>query len=318
LTQLGFGPQVFGIFGNGRLEEYLESTTLGRDDIRHASTSKHIARRMSELHALVSHYRPVESGLGGAGGLGRLGGAGDLGRPFLSGRADLWTNTDAWMRLVQSKWARISAVCGASAECADVLRRWPEVERLALRLRKCVDAAQSPLVFAHADLQYGNILKLRATGELVVVDFEYAGYNYRAFDIANHFCEWMADYHHPQTPHLLDERAYPSADQQRAFLRTYIRTKAFLDANMRADADIVESDNAGDDELRAVNLSEERLHTEVDLMEKEIRPFVPASHLHWGVWGLLQAASSEIDFDYAGYAAQRLSLFMRMVAELDE
>lgn len=23
------------------------------------------------------------------------------------------------------------------------------------------------------------------------VDYEYAGFNYRGYDIANHFCEWM-------------------------------------------------------------------------------------------------------------------------------
>ena len=30
--------------------------------------------------------------------------------------------------------------------------------------------------------------------KLVIIDFEYCSYNYRGFDVANHFCESMYDY----------------------------------------------------------------------------------------------------------------------------
>lgn len=45
-------------------------------------------------------------------------------------------------------------------------------------------------------MQEGNIL-LRQNSqktELVVIDFEYCSYNYRGFDVANHFAEWQYDY----------------------------------------------------------------------------------------------------------------------------
>ncbi|KAJ1731693.1 hypothetical protein LPJ61_002411 [Coemansia biformis] len=318
LSALGFGPRLYGIFGNGRLEEFLESTTLQKEDLRHPSTSKHIARRMSELHALVSYYRPFEEGR--------------CSRPHhhhqapaaaaaaaaaiaANGSPGLWSNIDAWMQLVQKKWARIAAVCGANERCVEILAGWADLERAAGRLRALVEASKSPVVFAHDDLQYGNILRLRDTGELVVVDFEYAGYNYRGFDIANHFCEWMADYHGSR-PHLLDETQYPTDGERKCFLRTYVKAKAFLDANMKAEAGLVESDAVHAIKLRAVNLSEDRLCADVAALEREIAPFVPASHLHWGVWGLLQACSSEIDFDYVGYATHRLSIFLRQVEEM--
>ncbi|KAJ2798524.1 hypothetical protein H4R21_003896, partial [Coemansia helicoidea] len=206
LSALGFGPRLYGIFGNGRLEEFLESTTLQKDDLRHASTSKHIARRMSELDALVSYYRPF-------GGAPAAAHSPRAPATVTSGLPGLWSNIDAWLQLVHKKWARISAVCAANADCAALLARWADVERAAGRLRAQIEAGKSPVVFAHDDLQYGNILRLRDTGELVVVDFEYAGYNYRGFDIANHFCEWMADYHGP-VPHLLDETRYPTPAQR--------------------------------------------------------------------------------------------------------
>ncbi|KAJ2714393.1 hypothetical protein H4R19_001753 [Coemansia spiralis] len=305
LSALGFGPRLYGIFGNGRLEEFLESTTLQKEDLRHPSTSKHIARRMSELHALVSYYRPFPGAATAA----------NAPAAIANGGPNLWINIDAWLLLVHKKWTRISAVCSGNPSCAAILASWADLETAVGRLRAHIEGGKSPVVFAHDDLQYGNILRLRDTGELVVVDFEYAGYNYRGFDIANHFCEWMADYHGP-IPHLLDEARYPTAAQRECFLRTYVKAKAFLDANMKAEAGLVESDAVHAIRLRAVNLNEDRLSAEVAALEREVAPFVAASHLHWGIWGLLQACSSEIDFDYVGYATQRLSIFLRQVANL--
>ncbi|KAJ2079498.1 hypothetical protein H4R24_003731 [Coemansia sp. RSA 988] len=324
LTSLGFGPQLYGIFGNGRLEEFLESTTLGKEDIRDSSTSKHIARRMSELHSLVSYYRPfnivaTESHMFSRNHNSALPRSRSAVFSHHTSEStknipELWRNIDSWMRLVREKWQRICKICHTNTKCTDILDNWTRIEQAAVKLRTLVEASESPVVFAHDDLQYGNILRLKDTGELVVVDFEYAGYNYRGFDIANHFCEWMADYYHPDHPHLLNENVYPTFSEREGFLRTYIKAKSFLDANMKAD--VVESDLDLSVQLRAVNLSEDRLHADVRALEREVAPFIPTSHFHWGIWGLLQACSSEIDFDYVGYAAQRLSIFLRQIDEM--
>jgi len=64
--------------------------------------------------------------------------------------------------------------------------------------REFIPRLNSPVVFSHNDLQEGNIL-IRAEHEgpqdkLVLIDFEYCSYNYRGFDLANHFCEWTYCY----------------------------------------------------------------------------------------------------------------------------
>ncbi|KAJ2233663.1 hypothetical protein IWW45_004010 [Coemansia sp. RSA 485] len=314
LTSLGFGPRLYGIFGNGRLEEFLESTTLTKDDIRDPSTSKHIARRMCELHSLVSYYRPFNNGsdvTSSRASVSSLAQGVDL-----SGYPELWSNVDSWMALTQKKWSRIVQVCANNPQCMEILNNWSKVEQAVDKMRRAIEVSGSPVVFAHDDLQYGNILKLQGTDELVVVDFEYAGYNYRGFDIANHFCEWMADYHHDAHPHLLDENQYPTVDQRRGFLRTYVKAKAFMDANMKADVGVVESDELRI-QLREIKLSDEDMASEIEKLDREVAYFVPASHFHWGIWGLLQACSSEIDFDYVGYATQRLAIFLRLVKQID-
>jgi thiamine kinase-like enzyme len=69
-------------------------------------------------------------------------------------------------------------------------------------------------------LQYGNILQL-ATKDLLLIDYEYSSYVNRGFDIANHFCEWAADYHSDE-PHRLDFRRFPSAKEQQVFFDAYL------------------------------------------------------------------------------------------------
>ncbi|KAN0059611.1 hypothetical protein ACQY0O_008179 [Thecaphora frezii] len=59
--------------------------------------------------------------------------------------------------------------------------------------------------------------------KLVVIDFEYACPNPRAYDIANHFQEWRADYHHPTLSWSLRHHgAYPDQNQRRKWLRAYV------------------------------------------------------------------------------------------------
>ncbi len=50
---------------------------------------------------------------------------------------------------------------------------------------------------------------------LIIIDYEYCAYNYRSYDIANHFMEWTFDYQVPDFPYysVLPEH-YPTTEQQ--------------------------------------------------------------------------------------------------------
>ncbi|KAJ1662985.1 hypothetical protein EV178_005396 [Coemansia sp. RSA 1646] len=260
LALLGFGSQIYAIFGNGRIEEFLESTTLTNDDTRHASTSRLIAQRVSELHNMPT----------------------------------------------------VRLKCDGNAQYVKILDNWHKIEQAVQKLKMRIEQeAHSPLVFLHGDLQCGNILRLEHTGKLEIVDVEFSGYSYRGFDIANHFTEWMANYT-SEYPHVLDPAQYPTVEQRHAFLRTYVLTKASIDAGMKADS-------AGcAEELRAIGLSEDQIHKEVAALDREVALFVPAAHLHLAVRGLLKVCCyAEMDFDYVSYTAQRLSIFLDQVDNME-
>lgn len=101
------------------------------------------------------------------------------------------------------------------------------------------------MVFCHNDLQEGNILMSldqdkennSKSSELIIIgillflffwfsfcscvlDFEYCSYNYRSFDIANHFIEWVYNYSESKYPYYKEDLAsYPSEKQRLLFIR---------------------------------------------------------------------------------------------------
>ncbi|MCO5599488.1 hypothetical protein L7F22_053592 [Adiantum nelumboides] len=133
--------------------------------------------------------------------------------------------------------------------------------------------------FCHNDLQYGNIMMDDETDILTIIDYEYATYNSVAYDLANHFCEMAANYH-TDTPHILDYSQYPELKERRRFIRAYLGSSG----------NIVTA-------------------SQVKQLSDEVDFYVLASHIHWGLWGLISHYVNEIDFDYLEYARQRFSLY---------
>ena len=141
-------------------------------------------------------------------------------------------------------------------------------------MQAACDGCSSPVVYCHNDLLAPNVLVDARTGALHLIDFEYGGYNHRGFDLGNHFNEWAGfDCAYDR---------YPTPSQQRAFLTTYAAACG-LDTG------------AG----------------EVDRLVVEANVFALASHLYWGVWALIQAKHSAIDFDYLAYHGLRLAEMRR-------
>lgn len=219
--------------------------------------------------------------------------------------------------------------CLEIAEYKAWVRRWEH------------EVGKSRLVFCHNDSQHGNLLKLRANerGELprmaagmrrdtaapnspdllardtrpmrpfaaphqqlVVIDFEYASPNPRAFDIANHFNEWRANYNAPRDSwsHYA-HGAYPSTAERRCWLQAYVEQGHALGARMGA-AKLSSPDSLpiSDMELppavtdtqvpRTPQQSRERsIAAEIDRLEEEVRVWSPATNAIWALWGIVIA-----------------------------
>ncbi|PKI82721.1 hypothetical protein MVES_003555 [Malassezia vespertilionis] len=201
---------------------------------------------------------------------------------------------------------------------------------------------KSRRVFCHNDSQYGNLLKLdfdedgelpamasgmpraelgqlspasgarrrsrsRARGappyeRLVVIDFEYASPNPRAYDIANHFHEWCADYHDMHNPWSLTmHRSYPTQEERRRWLTAYVEQGRTMSKRGSAPSKLGEAEpvlGIAEMELPPSVISEgipsldAKVAADVDRLEQEVYVWSPATHAVWGLWGIVFARGS--------------------------
>jgi len=283
-SEYKIGPLIYGTFDNGRIEQHFDSVALTAADLRDPDISRWIATRMAELHQV--DLDAIEG-------------------PTPSGHEDtVKKNVQTWLphaREVLSLPATPSSFSRAF-DIDSLANQWEKYMHWISHVETREGASQR--VLAHNDAQYGNLLRMnpgprnpKGHRQIIVVDFEYAGPNPAAFDIANHFIEWTANYHGP-TPHLLDPNLDPTLDQRRNFYKSYI-----THANP--------------------SIPEAEMERTMDSLEKQVQMWSPASHGMWAIWGLVQARDSleaddggEAEFDYLGYAQCRLEGFQRALKDL--
>ncbi|CAB0016889.1 unnamed protein product [Nesidiocoris tenuis] len=157
--------------------------------------------------------------------------------------------------------------------------------------RSHLSKVPSPVVFCHNDLQQGNILRHNTCPEkIVIIDFEYCAYNYRGFDLANHFIEWTYDYNQPKHPYFgAFKDRYSSPQQMKKFIEVYLQALFARDTHQS--------------KLEVNN---------VKTIMKEIKHYTLASHLLWGVWAIVQSRVSKITFGYCEYAHERLTSYYKL------
>ncbi|RZC36210.1 ethanolamine kinase 2, partial [Asbolus verrucosus] len=131
-------------------------------------------------------------------------------------------------------------------------------------LRRFLSDLKSPVVFCHNDLLLGNVIYTKEKGCVTFIDFEYAAHNYQAFDIANHFLEYAG-------VEEVDYSKYPNKEMQIDWFKIYL-----------------------------TEYKEVFTQDDVDRLYVQVSKFTLVSHLFWGIWALIQAEHSYIDFDFLG------------------
>ncbi|XP_041504585.1 ethanolamine kinase 2 isoform X3 [Microtus oregoni] len=156
----------------------------------------------------------------------------------------------------------------------------PKVEVLEQELswlKEHLSQLESPVVFCHNDLLCKNIIYDSAKGHVRFIDYEYAGYNYQAFDIGNHFNEFAG-------VNEVDYCRYPAREIQLQWLNYYLEAQKGTAATPR----------------------------EVERLYAQVNKFALASHFFWALWALIQNQYSTISFDFLRYAVIRFNQYFRV------
>jgi thiamine kinase-like enzyme len=147
-----------------------------------------------------------------------------------------------------------------------------------------------------------------------LIDFEYGGSNYAAYDLANLFCEASIDNNVPGFPgFVVDQTVYPSKERRCDFIRTYLDAvrpggprrgreetkKGGGEGAGGGEGGEVGEGGEGGGAGRGVDggrlldgiegftaVEGEPTKADIDRWDNMVEQFVLASHLYWTLWAL--------------------------------
>jgi len=240
LEQMGCGSKLYGSFNNGLCYQFIHGEILSQDMLKDKEISRWVARMMASIHTVkVEETRSL-----------------------------LWERLELFISCCNPVNDRLKE------EWITKTQLIAEVDNLRAVLGDCT----SRVVFCHNDALLANIVVQKKTQSVTFIDMEYGGPNYAAFDIANHFCEFVGcdgklDY----------ERWLPSKEYQMVWIQEYLTYRDTI-----------------------VPLQEK-----VEELYRMVQQFMLCAHLLWSVWAVIQAENSDIEFDFVDYALQRFKEYNR-------
>ncbi|OKL60248.1 hypothetical protein UA08_04579 [Talaromyces atroroseus] len=309
LAQHGLAPPLLARFKNGLLYCFIRGHVTSPADLTKPSVWRGVARRLAQWHASLPITQSNESSqFSDSAEESPTEDCCDLAKPNGASKAQPETNITPIrprqagpnMWTVLQKW--ILALPALTEEQRLRQRSLQgELERLVDELDDGSGIGDNGLVFAHCDLLSANVIVQPQTAtnghanghehskEVQFIDYEYATPSPAAFDIANHFAEWGG--------YDCDYNMLPTRSVRRDFLTEYV--KSF-------------SQHGG----KGIDANKEQ-HEIVEKLFQDVDRFRGIPGFYWGVWALIQATISQIDFDYASYAEVRLGEYWAWRRESD-
>ncbi|KAF2238197.1 putative choline/ethanolamine kinase [Viridothelium virens] len=300
LSSQSLAPPLLAHFENGLLYRFMRGTVCTPEDLRRPEVYRGVASRLGQWHAVLPVSAiaskpsptyapsPVDSLLGDRQSTDAVvdGDTKKTPRDNAAPTPNLWGIMQRWIQALPTDTE-------AKLQRRDQLQQ--ELEWIVKELGDTPGIGDSPYVFSHCDLLSGNVIIMADADNpkdttlssakpdstplnISFIDYEYATPAPAAFDLANHFAEWAG--------FDCDHASVPTRSQRRDFLRHY---------------------------LDAYNTHTQHNHssttaTDADLQQlvEQVDRFRGLPGFYWGIWALIQALISQIEFDYAGYAEVRL------------
>ncbi|KAL7538508.1 hypothetical protein ACHAXR_008595 [Thalassiosira sp. AJA248-18] len=294
--------RYLGRFSNGRIEGWLDGfLPLHCNDLTHDGTSLEIAKEMARLHCL---FEVPEGELSDH----------HFGTDLNVITVGLWDQLSSWMEQAKGYSEFKTPYDTERVTKLELDKIEVEVQNFISSFAFAVPSSEngdnsgdsnasvcgsakgkkSGIVFCHNDLLAANIMRHPETSKIQLIDFEYGGTNYAAFDIANHFNEHAGGTSVEENGQT-DYSRFPGPERQQNFCVEYVKTTRHLE---KMKSDLTEDDDEGDIPAEATDLL------------NQVQKFILVNHLYWGLWAINQAAEEGCDeFDYITYATNRFKEF---------
>ena len=292
LAGMGLAPPLFARFENGLMYGFVQGDVCTAEDFRKPEVYRQVAKLLGQWHgslpisAITSTPNLEDDAQRKHSGLKD----GKQTRPM----PNIWSVMEQW----------IDALPNNSEEEKTrnkVLKT--ELAELSAKFGETPGLGGKDYIFSHCDLLCGNVIMQKPSGvdlpngdskerPVSFIDYEYSTPGPAAFDGANHLAEWAGfDCEH---------QFVPTKSQRRDFLKYYV-------GSFRYHA-------ISDDDTLAVEID---LKADIEQIYNQIDEFRGMPGFFWGIWALIQAMISQIDFDYVTYAERRLGEYWAWKAETD-
>ena len=293
LASKGLAPPLLARFDNGLLYRFVQGDVCTPEDLRRPEVYRQVARLLGQWHgslpiSAITSTPNLDKGTP----LNHCGlKDGNYTRPI----PNIWSVMQQWIDALpnDSKTERERNKI-FNTELAELSARFGETPGL-----DCKD-----YIFSHCDLLSGNVIVRRPSGvdhvsnddkkerPVSFIDYEYSTPGPAAFDISNHFAEWAG--------FDCDHSAVPTRSQRRDFLKHYVAAFRYHSISLKD------------------NLSVEiDMKQDIEQLYEQVEAFRGLPGFYWGIWALIQAMISQIDFDYITYADLRLGEYWAWKAETD-
>ncbi len=135
LSSMNVCPTLLGVFANGRFEQFMDATTLGKQDLRQPETSRKIATELAKIHKLIDTIDASEKT-----------------------DPELWQTIEKWLSLAQQSFYPFDDKVDVNVK---------ELEEELVFLKELVSKTPSALVFAHNDVSRDVLMTVSYNMEIL-------------------------------------------------------------------------------------------------------------------------------------------------------
>ncbi|KAK4636337.1 putative ethanolamine kinase [Fulvia fulva] len=290
LASLGLAPPLLARFDNGLMYSFIPGHVCSHKDLARPEIYRQVAKRLGQWHGSL----PISA---------------ITATPMLDAESDqkhLNPRKGQSTRPYPNTWTILQQWIDALPENTDKEKERKsilnvELAEMSSKLGDTPGIDGKNYVFVHHDLLCGNVIvteddestQNNATERPVTfIDYEYATPGNAAFDIANHFAEFAG--------YDCEHSAVPAKSQRKEFIQEYVKSYRYH--------------SISDNDTTAVDIDFQK---DIETLYEQVEQFRGMPGLFWGVWALIQATISQIDFDYVTYAELRLSEYWAYKEEED-
>lgn len=312
LSERRLGPKLHGVFSGGRIEEYIPARALLTKELSEPALSMKIAEKMAAIHSMDVPLSKEPNWLWKTMGkwlktvkeerlsTNNTGKNDEEQRIIKQLKSVDFEKEMEWLKKFLATVESPVVFCHNDMQEGNILILEDEIQSTSDDEYTFEDSKKSQYVLTQFDdtnTSDSIHSHISDSGEpkLVLIDFEYCAYNYRGFDIANHFQEWSYDYTNPESPFYYENQENcPTLEQKEIFIKEYLKH--------------YHSNHSEKDVEPSID--------DVNQLLSEVDAFALASHLFWSLWSVVNASKSQIPFGYWEYALSRLETYLRLKQEV--